>query len=138
MLSAVALGTFAYSSPMFYETALYAFSGSHTVGWYSGLNDHFADGHWYFSYAYRVGGVTYGGRGSYQDANSSIYYRNVGDPIGVSYLRRKPWVSTLESVEWNLKIAWRALVTLAAVFLLGIGLSVSWRPEREHAFNNPR
>ena len=122
------MAAFAYFSPLFYEAFLYAYSGAHTVGWYSDFGpDYGADGRPYFFYAYKVGSVTYGSPGLYDDDNSEIYFRKVGDPIGVSYLKQKPWISTIKPVEWNFRFSRLALVIFAVAFTFGIWLSVSRR-----------
>src|SRR5690349_24725601 len=131
-LSVVAMAVFAYFSPLFYEAFLYAYTGARMVGWYSDFGpDYGADGRPYFFYAYKVASVTYGGRGLYDDDTSEIYDKKVGDPIGVSYLKQKQWMSTIRPVEWNFWFSRLALVVLAVTFILGIWLSISWRPMRE-------
>jgi hypothetical protein len=98
------------------------------VGWYSDFDPKYgADGRPRFGYAYKVGSVTYGGLALYDDETSKIYYRKAGDPIGVSYLRQKPWVSTIEPVEWNFRVSRLAMTALAMAFILGILLSVARR-----------
>ena len=131
-LSLVALLTFAYFSPIFYEAFLYSFAGSHTVGWYSDFGpDYGPDGRPYFFYAYKVNGVIYGGRGLYDDENSGIYYRRAGDPVGLNYLKQKPWISTIKPVEWNFRLSRMAIVILSVSFTFGVWLSVSRRRVRE-------
>jgi hypothetical protein len=127
-LSAIALGIFVYISPLFYKYALYKFVGVRAVGWYSDFGPYYySSDRPYFLYAYKVGSATYGGRGLYDDAQSDIYYENLGHPVGVSYLTNKPWVSTLEPVEWDFEIGCIGVVLLAAVFVCGIRLSVTSR-----------
>jgi hypothetical protein len=123
-LSVLALAAFAYFAPLFYQASVYHFRGSHTLGWYSDFGPEYGpDGRPYFFYAYKVGTLTYGGRARYDDDNSGIYYRRVGDSIGVSYLREKPWISTIEPVEWNFRILRLTAVILVVAFISGIGVS---------------
>ena len=132
LLSAIALGIFVYISPLLYESALYEFGGGHTEGWYSDFApERPADSDPYYSYAYRVDRVTYSGTSLYDDALSDVYFRKVGDPIWLTYLKRKPWVSTLEPTGWNFKIGSRAAALFAVVFISGIWLSVARRPKLE-------
>jgi hypothetical protein len=110
---------------MCHETLLYAWGGVHTIGWYSDFGpDYDADGHPYFFYAYKVDGVTYGGRALYDDETSDIYYRNVGDAFGVTYLRKKPWISTGKPIAWNLHFCRLPLMFLFLAFVVGIWFSV--------------
>ena len=136
-LSALALAIFMYFFPTFCEAFLYSWAGSHTIGWYSDFGpDYSPDGRPYFFYAYKVGNNTYGGRGLYDDDTSAsdIYFRHVGDPIGVSYLRRKPWVSTIKPVQYNFTISCWSLGILAIAFISGIGLSALPVTQRESTF----
>lgn len=122
-LSAVALAVFACLFSFFHETFSYSLGGSHTVGWYSDFGpDYGTDGRPYFFYAYKVGSTIYGGRGLYDDETSDIYFRKVGDPIGVSYLKQKPWMSTIRPVEWNFRFSLLALMILVVIFTCGIWL----------------
>jgi hypothetical protein len=127
LLSALALGIFIYNSEQFYRSALYEFCGSQTVGWYSDFQADCPPHGQCFLYAYRAGGVTYGGRGLYENAdNSDIYFKNVGSPVGVGYLTKRPWVSTLEPGDFKFDCV--ATTALTVLFVWGIRLSVTWRP----------
>src|SRR5215470_19217946 len=88
--SALAVWPLLYLLPAVYVYAQFSMEGTYTVGWYSDFGEyHDARGRPCFLYAYSAQGVTYGGRGLYDDVESEVYYRKSGDPIGVTYLRRK-------------------------------------------------
>ena|SRR5215475_67815 len=90
-LSALFVWPLCYLLPSIYRNARFSLGGTQTVGWYSNFGPYYdARGRPYFLYADSVGGVTYGGRGLYDDDTSEIYFRQAGDPIGVTYLTRKP------------------------------------------------
>jgi hypothetical protein len=103
MFSALAICGLVYIFPNLYENVRYFRDGVQTVGWYSNFDADDTDGHSYFKFAYKVGGVTYGGRGLYDDATSDIYFRNPGDPVSLTYLNKEPWVSTAKPWKWNLR-----------------------------------
>jgi hypothetical protein len=64
------------------------------------------------------------GEGYTDEETSSINYRKVGDPIGVIYLTKAPWISTMRPVEWDLKqSAFLAIIPLV-IFLGGFWFSV--------------
>jgi hypothetical protein len=85
----------------------------------------------YFLYAYKVGTATYGGQGLFDDSTSEVYFRKPGDPIGVTYLAKKPWLSTMRWARWELKQS-AMLATIPFLIFAG-GLYLSMRPRREDA-----
>jgi hypothetical protein len=124
IFSAVAVWPLLHFLPALYEDLRFSLSGRHTVGWYSDFGPYYVDGRPYFFYAYKLENVTYGGRGLYDDDTSDIYFRKLGDPIGVTYLEKAPWVSTMRSVRWDLKVSAVLMAIPLFVFLGGIFLSL--------------
>jgi len=133
IFSALAVWPLLYLVPALYEDIRFSLRGIHTVGWYSDFGPYYVDGRPYFLYAYKVENVTYGGRGLYDDDTSDIYYRKPGDPIGVTYLEKAPWISTMRAVRWDLKESAVLMAIPLFIFLGGIGLSFKPRRRRERA-----
>jgi hypothetical protein len=124
-LSALALWGLIHILPNLYQDFRFSRNGAHTIGWCLDFDhDVFIDGRPYFSYAYTVGATTYGGQGLYDDQNSDMAFRNVGYTIGVMYLRKTPWISTVRAVEWNVKELGFWAIGCLIIFLGGLWLSV--------------
>jgi hypothetical protein len=118
-----------YLLPALYDDVRFSICGAHTVGWYSDFGpDNYGGDRPYFLYAYKVENVTYGGRGLYDDDTSDIYYRKVGDPIGVTYLKNAPWISTMRAVRWDLKESAVLMTIPLVMFVGGVFLSLKPRP----------
>jgi hypothetical protein len=129
IFSVLAVWPLLHFVPPLYEDIQFSLRGVHTIGWYSDFGPDVGPykdnaGRAYFIYAYRVGNVTYAGRGLYDDDTSDIYFRKPGDPIGVTYLEKAPWVSTMRSVRWDLKVSAVLMAIPLFVFLGGIFLSL--------------
>jgi hypothetical protein len=102
--------------------------GTHTVGWYSDFGPYYGtSGKPYFLYAYKVGTATYGGQGLYDDDTSEVYFRKPGDPIGVTYLLRAPWISTMKAEDLTESMA---LASIPLLFFWG-GICFTLWPHRK-------
>jgi hypothetical protein len=122
-------------SPTFFESLRYEWKGAHTIGWYSDFGPYYSDGRPYFRYSYRVGAVTFGGQGLYDDDTSDIYFRHVGEPIGVQYLTQRPWVSTIKPTAWNFRFSRNLLALSFVMFSSGLWLSLSRVAKPKEAFD---
>jgi hypothetical protein len=131
IFSALAAWGLVWLVPTVWENFRY-WRGTHTIGWYADFGPEYRAGRPYFCYAYAVGTVTYGGRGLYDDDTSDIYQRKVGDPIGVTYLPKTPWESTMRPTKWDLQLS----ATLAAFCSALLVLSLRFACYRSPASRN--
>jgi hypothetical protein len=131
IFSFLALWGIARVLPDFYCDFLFWSDGVGATGWISGRAcGQDPNGHPYFCYAYSVKGITYGGRGLYDDENSDIDFSD-HPPIYLIYLPPAPWRSTIKPVAWNLRMSalWGSFCV--TVFLGACLLSVLPRKKRE-------
>jgi hypothetical protein len=141
LFSVVAVWGIVRLLPTIYEDIQFSRIGTHSTGWYSDLDPGYdIKGRPYFEYAYTVKQVTYGGRGLYDDETSEIYYRHSGDPIEVTFLSKRPWISTIKAVEWDLRESALWATICLIIFLWGIWLSLVSRTKTRQIIgrNSPR
>jgi hypothetical protein len=132
IFSALALWPLLYLVPVLYSDIRFSLGGAHTIGWYSDFGPYYGtNGKPYFLYAYKVGTATYGGQGLFDDSTSEVYFRKPGDPMGVTYLAKKPWLSTMRWPTWELKQS-AMIATIPFLVFVG-GLYLSMRPHRKDA-----
>jgi hypothetical protein len=141
-LSLVALETFLYSSPLFYETlATRSVARKQLDGIpSSALNTTRKIARIFFMLISQAA-LHMGAEGCTTAKTRTFiveYCRKVGDPSGVTFLREKPWNSTIEPVAWNFEFTRIAMAILAVVFILGILLSVGRRCAAVHRPNGHR
>ena len=129
IFSALALWPLLYLLPAICWGIRFSLGGTQTVGWYSDFGDYYdSRERRYFLYAYTVEGVTYSGQGLYEDDTSDVYFRKPGDPIGVTYLSKKPWISTMKAVRSDLEES--AVLAAIPFFVFVGGICFSFRPRR--------
>ena len=118
--------------PDLYQDFRFWGGGAHAIGWCLSFDqDNYIDGHPYFSYSDKVGTTTCGGHGLYDDQNSDIAFRNVGHPVGVIYLRKTPWISTIRAVAPNVEELGLWATYCLIIFPGGVWLAVRRARSRE-------
>jgi hypothetical protein len=99
----------------------FSHDGVRTIGWITDLD---SDERPFFHYAYVVKNVTYGGEAPLDDEKSDIYYRHPGDRIELTYLSKKPWISTRNlDPKWGLRRSGRWSAFYLGLFVCGVLLS---------------